>query len=173
MNKSDAAQQNVCERCFAVYEKLTKTLIEKNLRISTMESCTSGCIASLITDTEGASAVMKGGLVTYSNEAKEICGVPATIIDTYGVYSRETASAMAMTVRNFYDTDIAVGVTGSLGRVDPSNADSVPGQVYFAIDYREEIRLFFLDDVFGKNRRESKLIIAERVAGELLQILLQ
>ena len=116
---------------------------------------------------------MKGALVTYSNEAKEICGVSADIIGTYGVYSPQTAQAMAETVRDYFDTDISVGVTGSLGRVDPSNADSVPGQVYFAIDYRKEIRLFFLDDVFGKNRRECKFIIAERVASELLRILSQ
>ena len=166
-------EETIEERCYAVYEKLTRTLIEKGLKISTMESCTSGCIASLITDTEGASAVMKGSLVTYSNEAKEICGVPAKIIDTYGVYSKETAGAMALTVRNFFNTDIAVCVTGSLGRVDPSNADSVPGEVFFAIDYKEEIRLFFLNDIFGKNRRICKLMIAERVAEELLKILLQ
>ena len=52
------------------YNKLTNDLIEKKLMITTMESCTSGQIASLITDTEGSSAVMKGACITYSNEAK-------------------------------------------------------------------------------------------------------
>ena len=42
-----------------------KTLIEKQITISTMESCTSGLIASMITDTEGASAIFPGGYVTY------------------------------------------------------------------------------------------------------------
>ena len=36
-----------------------------------MESCTSGQIASLITDSEGSSAIFKGALITYSNEFKE------------------------------------------------------------------------------------------------------
>ena len=45
------------------YRKLTKLLIEKNLTITTMESATSGQIASLITDTEGSSAVLKGRLL--------------------------------------------------------------------------------------------------------------
>ena len=77
------------------YRKLTKLLIEKNLTITTMESATSGQIASLITDTEGSSAVLKGAFVTYCNEAKIMQGVPAEVLDTYTVYSKETAEAMA------------------------------------------------------------------------------
>ena len=73
------------------YRKLTKLLIEKNLTITTMESATSGQIASLITDTEGSSAVLKGAFVTYCNEAKIMQGVPAEVLDTYTVYSKETA----------------------------------------------------------------------------------
>ena len=52
----------------ADYRRLTKLLIEKKLTITTMESATSGQIASLITDTEGSSAVLKGAFVTYCNE---------------------------------------------------------------------------------------------------------
>ena len=51
------------------YRKLTRLLIFKGLTITTMESATSGQIASLITDTEGSSAVFKGAFVTYCNEA--------------------------------------------------------------------------------------------------------
>ena len=79
----------------ADYRRLTKLLIEKNLTITTMESATSGQIASLITDTEGSSAVLKGAFVTYCNEAKIMQGVPAEIIDKYTVYSTQTAEAMA------------------------------------------------------------------------------
>ena len=78
------------------YRKLTKLLIEKKMTITTMESATSGQIASLITDTEGSSAVLKGAFVTYCNEAKIMQGVPAEIIDKYTVYSTQTAEAMAI-----------------------------------------------------------------------------
>ena len=73
------------------YRGLTKLLIEKNLTITTMESATSGQIASLITDTEGSSAILKGAFITYCNEAKIQQGVPAEILDKFTVYSRETA----------------------------------------------------------------------------------
>ena len=42
-------------------DKIVRKLIDTNTTISTMESCTSGLIASMITDTEGASAVFPGG----------------------------------------------------------------------------------------------------------------
>jgi nicotinamide mononucleotide (NMN) deamidase PncC len=75
------------------YHNLTKLLIEKNMTITTMESATSGQIASLITDTEGSSAILKGAFITYCNEAKIMQGVPAEILDKYTVYSKETASS--------------------------------------------------------------------------------
>ena len=77
------------------YRRLTGCLIDRKMTITTMESITCGQIASLITDTEGASAVLKGAFVTYSNEAKIMQGVPEAVIETYGVYSKETARAMA------------------------------------------------------------------------------
>ena len=116
------------------YRRLTKFLIREHLTITTMESATSGQIASLITDTEGSSAVLKGAFVTYCNEAKIMQGVSAEIIEKYSVYSKETAEAMAAACRSAYQADIGIGVTGTMGNVDPANASaSVPGQVYFAI----------------------------------------
>ena len=118
------------------YDALTRALIARGLAITTMESCTSGQVASLITDTEGASAVLKGAWITYSNECKVRAGVPAAVIERWGVYSPETAAAMAEACRTALDADIGVGVTGSFGNVDPNNADSVPGEVYFALALR-------------------------------------
>ena len=37
-----------------------------------------------------------------------------------------------------YKADIGIGVTGTLGNVDPANQDSVPGHVYFAIARKEK-----------------------------------
>ena len=75
----------------------------------------------LITDTEGSSAVLKGAFVTYCNEAKIMQGVPAEIIDRYTVYSNETAGAMAQACRKAYNANIGIGVTGTMGNVDPAN----------------------------------------------------
>lgn len=128
------------ERVHEIYRALTLSLIDKGLTISTMESCTSGLVASLISDTEGASAVLRGGAVTYCNAAKIAAGVPARIIETCGVYSEQTAEAMAAAARRLFDTDIGIGVTGTFANADPANADSVPGMVWLATDIKGDVR---------------------------------
>ena len=150
------------------YELLTKTLIEKNLTITTMESCTAGQIISLITDTEGSSAITKGGFVTYSNEAKVMQGVPAEVIDTYGVYSKETAIAMAEACRNTYQANIGIGITGTFGNLDPNNADSIPGKVFFAIDMNGEVTAYERMLDYQPSRNSYKLAIAKEIVSLLL-----
>ena len=153
------------------YEELTKVLIKKNLTITTMESCTAGQIISLITDTEGSSAITKGGFVTYSNEAKIMQGVSSKIIEVYGVYSKETAAEMARTCRKLYQADIGIGVTGTFGNLDPNNQDSVAGQVYFAIDLNGKVSVFERKLRLQDSRYEYKLVVAKEIVEELLKII--
>ena len=169
MRRNDYSEREIR----ANYEKLTKLLIRKHLTITTMESAT---IASLITDTEGSSAVLKGAFVTYSNEAKIQQGVPREIIEKYTVYSEETASAMARACLQAYSADIGIGVTGTMGNVDPANPGaSVPGQVYFAIAVRrDEIRVmsYSMELAPQSTRLMYKLAVAEEVF-EALSCVLQ
>lgn len=153
------------------YKKLTNLLIEKRLMITTMESATSGQIASLITDTEGSSAVMKGALITYSNDAKIMHGVPAEIIEKSGVYSLETAKAMAISCRKAFDVNIGIGVTGTMGNMDPANRDSVPGQVYFAIDFDSQVYSYYRELPVQPTRYAYKLAVAKEVVDELMVLL--
>ncbi len=146
------------------YKQLTYLLIKKGLTITTMESATSGQIASLITDTEGASAVLRGAYITYSNEAKIQCGVPKEIIDQYSVYSLHTAHAMAEAAKEAYHANIAVGVTGTMGNIDPENeCASTPGEVYISVitDDDEVTERYKLDP--QESRLMYKLEVAEIV----------
>lgn len=151
------------------YRRLTKLLIEKRLTITTMESATSGQIASLITDTEGSSAVLKGAFITYCNEAKIMQGVPAEILDKYTVYSKETAEAMAQACVKAYDANIGIGVTGTMGNVDPANPDaSVPGQVYFAISFGGVMESYYIELPPQPSRLVYKLAVAEEIYERLM-----
>lgn len=154
------------------YRKLTKVLIEKKLTITTMESATSGQIASLITDTEGSSAVLKGAFITYCNEAKIMQGVPRGILDEYTVYSKETAAAMAKACLEKYEANIGIGVTGTMGNVDPANPEaSVPGQVYFAIDYNGQVESFYIELPVQPSRLAYKLAVAKEVYEVLMSLI--
>jgi len=149
------------------YDNLVKYLIEKNISITAMESCTAGQIASLLTDTSGSSAIIKGAFVTYSNEAKIRMGVSERIINEYGVYSKETAAEMARVCRAFYDADIGIGVTGTFGNVDPNNKDSTPGEVFFAISMRDGTESFYCEVPEQPSRLYYKLYMANVIADEL------
>ena len=152
------------------YRKLTRLLIAKELTITTMESATSGQIASLITDTEGSSAVLKGAFVTYCNEAKIMQGVPAEIIDEYTVYSKETAGALAKACRKAYNANIGIGLTGTMGNVDPTTPnDSVPGRLYFAIDIDGDVEAYYVELPPQPTRLAYKLAVAEEIYEELVK----
>ncbi len=154
------------------YRKLTLLLIDRGLTITTMESATAGQIASLITDTEGSSAVLKGAFVTYCNEAKIMQGVPAETISRWTVYSEETARAMAAACRSTYDADIGIGVTGTMGNTDPANEEaSVPGEVYFAVSIRSGTRSYHDSLPAQPSRLAYKLLVAEQVCDRLMEIL--
>ena len=153
------------------YEAITKLLISKRITITTMESCTCGLIASLLTDTEGASAIMKGADITYSNEAKVMAGVPEAVINKYGVYSKETAKEMALKCRDRFGADIGIGITGSFGNADPNNPDSVPGEVHFAIATGKELVTKSAAIPPQPTRHDYKLFAAGLVADELLPMI--
>ena len=99
-----------------IEESVIKLLREKNMTFSAAESCTGGELAKRFTDMPGASAFFKGGVVTYTNEAKaKLLGIDPALIEEKGAVSHEVAKAMAENVRALLGTDIGVGVTGLAG----------------------------------------------------------
>lgn len=116
----------------------------------------------MITDTEGSSAILKGAFITYCNEAKIMQGVPAEILDKYTVYSKETAEAMAKACAKTYNANIGIGVTGTMGNIDPANPDaSVPGRVYFAIVTDGKVESYYVELEPQPTRLAYKLAVAK------------
>ena len=52
--------------------------------------------------------------VTYSTVILKLMGVSKKVIDTYTVYSKETAMEMALAISDFTKSDLGVGITGRL-----------------------------------------------------------
>ncbi|HXN44463.1 MAG TPA: nicotinamide-nucleotide amidohydrolase family protein, partial [Xanthobacteraceae bacterium] len=68
----------------------------RGLKLAVAESCTGGLLAAALTEIPGSSDVLDRGFVTYSNAAKQaMLGVPASVLETRGAVSKETAEAMA------------------------------------------------------------------------------
>ena len=115
-------------------------LAEKGLTLAVMESCTGGLLASTVTDIPGSSAYFKGGMVSYTNEAKIAYGVDPGLIAGHGAVSPEVAADMARAARERLGADIGIGVTGVAGP-DELEGKAV-GTAHIAIDDRKETRLF-------------------------------
>ena len=82
----------------------------------TAESLTGGGIGAAITSVSGASAVYKGGIISYTNAVKHSqLGVPEEILESCGAVSAPVASYMAAGVRRCLEADVAVSVTGLAG----------------------------------------------------------
>jgi PncC family amidohydrolase len=84
--------------------------------LATAESCTGGGIGAALTAVSGASAVYKGGIISYTNEIKQnLLGVDGTLLESVGAVSAPVAQAMAAGVRKALASDVAVSVTGLAG----------------------------------------------------------
>ncbi|GMR25261.1 MAG: competence/damage-inducible protein A [Ignavibacteria bacterium] len=107
-----------------------KLLKERDLKISTAESCTGGFIAHTLTNVNGSSSYFERGVVCYSNASKvEILRVNEDVLIEHGSVSREVAMQMAEGVKSTSGSDIGIAVTGIMGPTG-ATTDKPVGLVY-------------------------------------------
>ena len=62
----------------------------------------------------------------------------------------------------------AIGITGTTGNIDPNNADSMQGVVYFCIRVKDKENTFEVHaEVAGMNRHEIKQMYTDMVFEKL------
>lgn len=116
-----------------IQEALVSALQEKKMTVAVAESCTGGLVAAHITDVSGASAVLLGGLVTYTEKAKEeLLGVRRESLERFSAVSDQVAREMAEGARERLGADIGISTTGYAGPTGGTEADPV-GTVYIGI----------------------------------------
>jgi len=112
---------------------VVRLLARQRKTLALAESCTGGGIAHRITNVPGASAVLAGGFVTYSNAAKQSClGVRAETLAAHGAVSEEVAREMAEGARKALGVDFALAVTGIAGPSGGTQEKPV-GTVFIAL----------------------------------------
>ncbi|MCP4164981.1 MAG: CinA family protein [Chloroflexi bacterium] len=108
-------------------------LSRRSLTIAPAESCSGGLLSSYLTDVNGSSAYMLGGIVSYSNHAKtHLLGVQESTLATFGAVSPETAAEMAQGVRKLVGADIGISTTGIAGPTG-GTPDKPVGLVYLHV----------------------------------------
>ena len=115
---------------------LTRTVFtllrQRRQTVAFAESCTAGLVSATLAEIPGASEVLDGGVVTYSNAMKrEFLGVPAEILEQDGAVSPRCAAAMAEGLSRRTHSDFVLAITGLAG---PGAEPGKPvGLVYIAL----------------------------------------
>jgi nicotinamide-nucleotide amidase len=123
----------VAEEDIALEKAILNYMTEKELTLSTAESCTGGYIAHLITQHAGSSKVFFGGAVSYSYELKEsILGVKNETLWQYGAVSQETVTEMVQGALLNFKSDYAIAVTGIAGP-DGGTPEKPVGTVWIGV----------------------------------------
>ena len=148
------------ETCLRLLKEQGKTFVAA-------ESCTGGEIARRITDISGASAVFRGGVVSYWSEVKrDVLGVPQELLEEYGAVSDPVARAMAEGVRKLTGADIALSVTGVAGP-DSDDRGNPVGTVFVGLAAEEGVFCRALK--LGRRRRDRIRDLASNHAFDMLR----
>lgn len=134
-------------------------LKKEKLSLGTVESFTSGGLASEIVKTSGASSYFNGSIVSYSNEVKTgLVGVDANVIREFGVVSEEVVHQMAQFGREKLNVDYCISTSGIAG--PDGGTDELPvGKVCIGIASVDEVKTWTFQ--FGKDRmRNTEITIS-------------
>ena len=135
-------------------ELLFNQCTQKNINVTTAESCTGGMIASSIVSINGSSNIFKSSIVTYSNSMKsKLLNIPLSIIETNGAVSEQTVYHMALNVLSLMKADISIAVTGIAGPTGGSINKPV-GLVWIAIGTK--LKVFQKKYLLNGNRLEIR-----------------
>lgn len=152
---------------YNIEEQVYELLKLHNITLTTAESATGGMIASTLINVPGISEFFQEGYITYSNDAKvKMIGVDETLIDTFGVVSREVAENMAISAAKTAGTKAALSVTGVAGP-DGGTEDCPVGTVYIGCYLKNQTLVEH--HVFEGNRTEVRKKATNRALTLLIE----
>ena len=110
-------------------EDLVALLIAQGRTVATAESLTGGLVCAALTSVPGASACVRGGIVSYAVAVKaDVLRVDAAVLERQGAVDPAVAVQMAVGARRLLGADYAVATTGSAGP-DPDPGGTLTGPV--------------------------------------------
>jgi len=152
-------------------KKIILKLTEQNQTITFAESCTGGRIAAAFTAIPGASAILNGSCVTYSNEIKHLwLGVENEVLEKHGAVSSQCVSQMLEGIQKLARSDYAIAVSGVAGPSGGTELKPV-GTVYIGLKTPFSQEVFHCN--FSGTReavQEQATVFAIEKLGEILNI---
>ena len=158
-------------RCVtATREELAgQALSARRSTLAVAESCTGGLLGARVTSVSGSSAYFAGGVIAYSNAAKQsLLGVDGGVLGSEGAVSEPVARQMAEGARQRLGTTYGIGVTGIAGP-GGAVAGKPVGTVYIAVagPHAGTVRR----SVFPGGRQEVRAAACEAALQMLLDVM--
>lgn len=127
-----APQPDQAEQAGELAQQIVAELTQRGETLAFCESLTAGLASATLATVPGASAVLRGGLVTYATELKgQLAGVDKHLLERYGPVSAPVAMNMARGARERCGATWGVALTGVAGP-DPQDGHPV-GEVHIAV----------------------------------------
>lgn len=137
----------------SIVRVIADILIERNLTLGTVESCTGGSIAKQIVSMSGSSEFYNGSIVSYTNELKaNLVGVKQETLDANGAVSEQVVREMAINGAKILGSDYCISVSGIAGPSGGSDAKPV-GTVWIGLTCPEGT--YAKKFSFGYNRKRN------------------
>ncbi len=112
-----------------------KLLKQHQLTLAAAESLTGGMFQEQVTSVAGASQILSGGIVCYTNEVKaNVLHVKKETIENDGVVSERCAAELAENVANLLGAKIGISFTGVAGPTEQEG--KAVGTVFVGISFR-------------------------------------
>ncbi len=152
-------------------EVLGRLLSERQETVAVAESLTGGLIQDKITNISGSSLYYMGGVVAYSNEAKErLLMVKENTLKNHGAVSKEVAAEMAQGIQKQFQTDLGISTTGIAGPTGATATKPI-GLVYIGIAYHSKVKTRRFQ--FGTDRAINKQRAAQAALELARQVILE
>ena len=116
-----------------IIEYIIEVLSENQKKVSFAESCTGGLLSYYFTSHNGASKILDGSLITYSNDLKDNwLAVEHSVLEEYGAVSSQVVEQMSEGIINVSHADYALSISGIAGDTGGTELKPV-GTVYIGV----------------------------------------
>jgi nicotinamide-nucleotide amidase len=148
-------------------KQLGESLVTRNMKMASAESCTGGWLAKIITDIPGSSVWFTGSVVSYSNETKQsLLGVSENTLKEFGAVSGETVREMTDGLFSRTNAGIAISISGVAGP-GGGTEDKPVGLVWLSWGKRDEV-IFVESFNFEGDREQVRLAAVKQALNCLL-----
>ena len=146
-------------------KKILNKLIERNISVSTAESCTGGLLAYSFVKNKDSSKIYKGGYITYSNEMKiKELKVKKVSLNKNGAVSYQVAKEMIEGLYKKNKTKICISTTGIAGPGGSTLSKPV-GLIYIGIRINKK------KIILKKNFKGTRIQIQKKCINFILRYL--